>query len=73
MYGQFKSPYSDAWWFNAEGQFTSICYHAGLTTYDYNTDFEDRSVEVNGWNEANFFDGEMNVVNPRMMYCVVRR
>ena len=73
MYGQFKSPYSDPWWFNAEGQFTSVCYQAGLTTYDYNTVFEDRSVEVNGWNEADFFDEGMNCINPRMMYCVVRR
>jgi len=73
MYGQFQSPYSDPWWFNAEGQFTSVCYHAGLTTFDYNTDFEDRSVEVNGWNEANFFDEQMNCINPRMVYCVVRR
>jgi hypothetical protein len=73
MYGQFTSPYSDAWWFNAEGQFTSACYHAGLTTYDYNTAHEDRSVEVNGWNASLFFDENMNCLNPMMMYCVVRR
>jgi hypothetical protein len=73
MYGQFQSPYSDPWWFNAEGQFTSICYHAGLTTYDYNTDVEDKSVEVTGWNDADFFDEHMNCINPRMVYCVVRR
>jgi len=73
MYGQFKSPYSDPWWFNAEGQFTSACYHAGITTYDYNTAFDDRSVEVNGWNEKMFFDENMNCINPMMMYCVVRR
>lgn len=73
MYGQFKSPYSDPWWFNAEGQFTSICYHIGLTTYDYNTNADDRSVEVHGWDTRMFFDEEMNVVNPMMVYCVVRR
>ena len=73
MYGQFKSPYSDAWWFNAEGQFTSICYCAGITTYDYNTTFEDRSVEVNGWREDMFFDADFNCIQPMMMYCVVRR
>ena len=72
MYGQFKSPYSDSWWFNAEGQFTSVCYHACLTTFDYNTDFEDKSVEKVGWNEATFFDTEFNCINPRMLYCVVR-
>ena len=73
MYGQFKSPYSDSWWFNAEGQFTSVCYHAMLNTHDYNTDFEDRSVETVGWNEADFFDCEFNCVNPRMLYCMVRK
>ena len=73
MYGQFKSLYSDQWWFNAEGQFTSICYHAMLNTHDYNTDFEDRSVEAVGWNEADFFDCDFNCVNPRMLYCMVRK
>jgi len=73
MYGQFKSPYSDTWWFNAEGQFTSICYHAYLNTHNYNTAFEDRSVEAVGWNEANFFDCDFNCINPRMLYCMVRK
>ena len=73
MYGQFKSPYSDAWWFNAEGQFTSICYHAAITTYDYYTNFEDKSIETVGWNEANFFDGDFNPINSQMLFCVVRR
>jgi hypothetical protein len=73
MYGQFKSPFSDQWWFNAEGQFTSVCYHAMLNTHDYNTDFEDRSVEAVGWNEATFFDCEFNCINPRMLYCMVRK
>lgn len=73
MYGQFKSPYSDQWWFNAEGQFTSVCYHVMLNTHDYNTDFEDRSVEAVGWNEADFFDCDFNCVNPRMLYCMVRK
>ena len=72
MYGQFKSPYSDSWWFNAEGQFTSACYHACLTTFDYNTDFDDKSVEKVGWNEATFFDLDFNCINLRMLYCVVR-
>ena len=73
MYGQFKSPYSDAWWFNAEGQFTSICYHAGLTTYDYDTDLEDRSVEANGWKQSDFFDEEMNLIHTSMVFCMVRQ
>jgi len=73
MYGQFKAPHSDAWWFNAEGQFKSICYYAGITTYDYNTGFEDQSVEVNGWEESMFFDGDFNCIKDTMLFCVVRR
>lgn len=73
MYGQFKAPHSDAWWFNAEGQFKSICYYAGITTYDYNTGFEDQSVEVNGWEESMFFDGDFNCIKDTMLFCVVRK
>ena len=73
MYGQFKAPHSDAWWFNAEGQFKSICYYAGITTYDYNTLYEDKSVETNGWNESMFFDKDFNCIHPMMVYCVVRK
>jgi hypothetical protein len=73
MYGQFKAPHSDAWWFNAEGQFKSICYYAGITTYDYNSAFEDQSVEVNGWEESMFFDADFNCMKNTMMYCVVRK
>jgi hypothetical protein len=73
MYGQFKAPHSDAWWFNAEGQFKSICYYAGITTYDYNTVFEDKSVEANGWNESMFFDKDFNCIKDTMLFCVVRR
>jgi len=73
MYGQFKAPHSDAWWFNAEGQFKSICYYAGITTYDYNSAFEDQSVEVNGWEESMFFDADFNCIKDTMMYCVVRK
>ena len=73
MYGQFRSPYSDAWWFNAEGQFTSICYHACITTYDYYTNFEDKSVEPVGWNESMFFDNDGNLTNEMMLFCMIRK
>jgi hypothetical protein len=72
MYGLFRAPTSDTYWFNAEGQFRSVCYFSCLTVYDYNSAFEDRSVETVHWNAANFFDLEGNVMNPMMMYCVVR-
>ena len=72
MYGQFVSPYSDAYWFNAECQFRSACYHSCLTIFDYNTLLEDKSLRyAHEWNEEDFFtDG---VCDPRMLFCVVRK
>jgi hypothetical protein len=72
MYGQLTSPYSDAYWFNAECQFRSACYHSCLTIFDYNTLLEDKSLRyAHEWNEEDFFvDG---VCDPRMLFCVVRK
>ena len=74
MYGFFRAPTSDDYWFNAEGQFRSACYYACLSVFDYSTLYEDRSVaHVSEWNEADFFDLEGRVLNPAMLYCVVRK
>lgn len=74
MYGFLRSPVADEYWFNAECQFRSACYHSCLTIFDYSTMFEERSLEYpHKWEEADFFDLEGNVVNPRMLYCVVRK
>ncbi len=74
MYGLFKSPNSDDYWFNAEGQFRDACYYSCLTIFDYSTLFEEKSLEYsNKWNEADFFDLQFNCINPRMLYCVVRK
>jgi hypothetical protein len=72
MYGYYISPYSDAYWFNAECQFRSACYLSCLTIFDYNTLLEDRSLQyADQWNESDFFmDG---VCNPKMLFCVVRK
>lgn len=72
MYGTLTSPYSDAYWFNAECQFRSACYHSCLTIFDYNTLLEDRSLQyVHEWNENDFFTA--GVCNPNMLFCVVRK
>ena len=74
MYGFLRSPHSDNYWFNAEGQFRDACYYACLTVFDYSTLFEERSLEYAGaWKEEDFFDLEGNVLHPAMLYCVVRR
>lgn len=74
MYGQFRSPYSDNYWFNAEGQFRDACYYSCVSVFDYTTDFEEKSLEyAHSWNESLFFDEGFNVRHPHMLYCVVRR
>jgi len=70
FYGFVKSPYSDNYWFNAENQFQAACYHSGLTIYDYNTLFEDRSLYE--YDEKRYFDENYNIINPFMLYCLVR-
>jgi hypothetical protein len=73
-YGLPRTPAADDYWFNAECQFRSACYYAGLTIYDYSTLFEEKSLEYpSKWREADFFDLEFNLINPTMLYCVVRK
>ena len=74
MYGMFRSKIEDDYWFNAENQFRSACYHSGLTIFNYSSEFEERSLSYgSAWIEADFFDLEFNSVNPRMLYCIVRK
>jgi hypothetical protein len=74
MYGFMKSPISDNYWFNAECQFRDACYYSCLSIFEYSTVFEEKSLEYpHYWNEANFFDLDFNPINPRMLYCVVRK
>jgi hypothetical protein len=70
MYGLLTSPYSDDYWFNSENQFVAACYHSGLTVFDYNTLFEDKSLYE--YDEKRYFDLDFNILNPYMLYCVVR-
>jgi hypothetical protein len=70
MYGLLISPYSDDYWFNSENQFGAACYHSGLTVFDYNTLFEDKSLYE--YDEKRYFDLDFNILNPAMLYCVVR-
>ncbi len=74
MYGFMRSPISDNYWFNAECQFRDACYYSCLSIFEYSTIFEEKSLEYpHYWNEANFFDLDFNLINPRMLYCVVRK
>jgi hypothetical protein len=74
MYGFLRSPHSDPWWFNAEGQFRDACYYSCMSVFEYSSPFEERSLEYpHKWVEADFFDVGGEVIHPRMVYCVVRR
>jgi hypothetical protein len=74
MYGTFRTKHSDAYWFNAEGQFRAACYEAGLAVYDYSTVFEEKSLAyAHSWQEDLFFNAEGELIHPMMLYCVVRK
>jgi hypothetical protein len=74
MYGLPRSPAADDYWFNAECQFRSACYYSGITIFDYSTMFEEKTLEyASKWKEADFFDLEYKLINPTMLYCVVRK
>jgi hypothetical protein len=70
IYGSLRCPYMDGHWFNAETQFRAACYNSGLSVFDYNTELEDNSLY--GYDEKRYFDADYNLVNPCMVYCVVR-
>ena len=74
MYGFLRAPHSDDYWFNAEGQFRAACYYSHLSVFDYDTRFDGRSLEyAHLWKEADFFDTDYRLINPAMLYCVVRK
>jgi len=73
MYGLFRGPHEDAYWFNAENAFINVCYHACVTVHIYSTILEEHSLAYpSQWREDDFFvEGEPRY--PEMLYCVVRR
>lgn len=73
MYGFLRSPHSDAWWFNAEGQFRDACYYSCMSVFEYSSVSEERSLVYPAqWVEEDFFEaGEVR--DPYAVYCVVRR
>jgi len=73
LYGTFRSPHSDHHWFNAECQFQGACYHAGLSSHEYSSAFEELPIaEREHWKESNYFDKDFNCIHPYMLYCLVR-
>jgi len=71
MYGLLKRTFDDPYWFNAENHFQAACIHSGLAIHDYNTLFEDKSLYE--YDEKKYFDEHCKIINPMMVYCLVRR
>lgn len=71
VYGFLRSPLMcPHYWFNSESQFQGACYFSGLTIFDYATIFENNSISV--YNKDNYFDSDYNIINPIMLWCIVR-
>jgi len=71
FYGYLQHPNSDpVYWWNAESQFEAACYHSNLNVHDYSTVFDERSLYE--YEKQRYFDAEYNVLNPTMLYCLVR-
>lgn len=71
MYGymQYHGSQHNDWW-NSETQLESVCYNANITSYNYATDFDQRSICQ--YKEEIYFDSDYNIINPYMIFCVVR-
>jgi len=70
IYGLLHYPGEDDYWYNAENQFRAACYHSNLDIFDYCTTFEDKSLYE--YDERRYFDLDYNLINPVMLYCLVR-
>ena len=70
IYGLLKSPHNDNYWYNSENQFQAACYFSNLSVFDYNSLFEDKSLYE--YDEKRYFDLKYNILNPYMLYCLVR-
>lgn len=71
FYGFYNHPMSDScYWWNAETQFRGACYNSNLSIFSYSTIFDEKSVYE--YDEKRYFDDNYNIINPYMLYCLVR-
>jgi hypothetical protein len=70
MYGLLHYPQEDGYWFNSENQFRATCYNSNITSYNYDTIFEGKSLYE--YDETRYFTSSYKLKNPHMLYCVVR-
>jgi len=71
MYGFLLSDKTDpSYRWNAESQFQAACYNSNLTIFDYSAEYDEKSLYE--YDEKKYFDTEFNILNPHMVYCLVR-
>jgi hypothetical protein len=71
LYGFLLSKNTDpSFRWNAECQFQAACYNSNLTIFDYSTEYDEKSLYE--YDEKRYFDTEFNILNPHMVYCLVR-
>ena len=59
-----------AYRWNAESQFQAACSNSNLSIFDYRTEFDEKSLYE--YDEKRYFDSNNNIINPLMVYCLVR-
>lgn len=64
------SPHNTGYWFNSEEQFQAICYLSNLTIFNYSTHYEGTSLYE--YDEKRYFDENYNLINPHLLYCLIR-
>jgi hypothetical protein len=71
FYGYMRYPEIDpVYWWNAECQFEGACYNSNLNIHNYSTMFDEKSLYE--YDEKRYFDLNYNILNPVMLYCLVR-
>ena len=70
-YGLLKHPQiGDDYWWNSESQFEAICYHAGLSIFNYCSDYEGASVY--SFQRDKYFDENNEIKEKSLIFCLVR-
>ena len=71
FYGFINSDITESnYRWNAENQFQSACFNSNLSIYDYTTLFDENSLYK--YNENTYFDKDYKIINPYMVYCIIR-
>lgn len=68
LYGYLDNP--NAVWWDSESQFEGVCRHSHINIHNYSTEFDDKSLYE--YDEKRYFDKHFNILNPFMLFCIMR-